>query len=345
VEIPWRNRVSAIVAAYLGGQGGGSAIADILLGAFNPSAKLAESWPLSLQETPAYDSFPGGPHRVEYREGVFVGYRYYDSLRIPVAFPFGHGLSYSRFEYGRAEASQSLFDANEPLTVSISVKNTGEVAGSEIVQIYIEPAKAAVLRPMKELKAFCKVRLEAGEEKRALATLERRAFAYFDVAGDKWSVASGEYQILFGSSSADIRGRVSVYVLGDKPVHAGDSVPDFSQVKRDLPYISDLAGGPADSPTDSSGFPEGYHLNSLLGEVKSTLIGRLLYGIACRSARTMAKRADDPVIAKMLERAVSEMPLRQLATFSGGRLTFETMDVLLAFMNGHWLKGFRLLFK
>jgi beta-glucosidase len=334
--------VSAIVAAYLGGQGGGSAIADILLGAFNPSAKLAESWPLSLQETPAYDNFPGGPHRVEYREGVFVGYRYYDSLRIPVAFPFGHGLSYSRFEYGRAKASQSLFDANEPLTVSISVKNTGEVAGAEIVQIYIESAKAAVLRPVKELKAFCKVRLEPGEEKLALATLERRAFAYFDIADDKWCVASGEYQILFGSSSTDIRGRVSVYVLGDKPVQGGDTVPDFSQVKRD---ISCMGSGPAHTTTDSSGFPQGYHLNSLLGEVRSTLIGRLLYGVACRSAQAMAKRADDPVIAKMLERAVSEMPLRQLAAFSGGRLTFETMDVLLAFMNGHWLTGFRLLFR
>lgn len=345
IEMPWLDRVPAVVAAYLGGQGGGSAIADILLGVFNPGGKLAESWPVSLKQTPTHNNFPGGPHRVEYREGIFVGYRYYDSLQIPVAFPFGHGLSYTRFEYGRAKVSRSLLDVNEPLTVSISVKNIGAVAGAEIVQIYVQPAKAAVLRPVKELKAFCKIRLEPGEEKLALSTLERRAFAYFDVADDKWRVASGEYQILFGSSSTDIRGSVSVYVLGDKPVLGGDPEPDFSQVKRDLSCAAAMDFCPADITADSSGFPQGYHLNSLLGEIRSTLIGRLLHEVAYRSAQAMAKRSDDPVIAKMLERAISEMPLRQLVAFSGGRLTFETMDVLLAFMNGRWLMGFRLLFK
>lgn len=347
VEMPWLDKVQGLVAGYLGGQASGAAIADILLGRINPSGKLAESWPVALEQTPAYNYFPGGPHQVEYRESIFVGYRYYDTAGVPVAFAFGHGLSYTHFEYTDARAYESSIDISSTVTVSVSIKNRGPLDGAEIVQVYVRPPRSGALRPKKELRGFCKLRLNVGEEKTASFALERRAFAYFDSEYGDWLVESGEYQILFGSSSADIRASVTISIEGDRV--ADTPSPDrghYLRLESGALTVSDEEFARTMVGISGDRFPDQYHLNSLLGEVRSTRIGKLLYGVALRSTQEMAKRSNDEVIGRMLERTVAEMPLRQLVAFSGGKLTFATMEMLLAFMNGRWLEGVkRLLFR
>lgn len=201
----WIDEVPVVLEAWLMGQAGGGAIADILFGNVNPSGKLAETFPLKLSDTPAHINFPGEAGRVRYGEGFFVGYRYYDEKGAPVLFPFGYGLSYTRFAYGNLTVSAETFKDVDGLTVSLDVTNTGDVAGKEIVQVYVHDHAAKVRRPQKELKGFVKVALEPGETKTVSVTLDSRAFAYWDPRHKSWISESGKFDILVGSSSADIR--------------------------------------------------------------------------------------------------------------------------------------------
>jgi len=165
IEMPWVDNVKAILEVYLGGQATGAATMDILSGAVNPSGKLAETFPLRLQDNPSYLNFPGDKDKVEYREGIFVGYRYYDKREMPVLFPFGHGLSYTNFRYSKLEVNRKKALDTDSITVSVKIKNTGKIAGKEIVQLYVAPKSNVVIRPPKELKGFKKVSLNPGEEK------------------------------------------------------------------------------------------------------------------------------------------------------------------------------------
>lgn len=214
VEMPWLNCAGAVLEGYLGGQGSGGAIAAVLFGDANPCGKLAETFPKKLSDTPAYLNFPGERERVEYREGLFVGYRYYDTKELEPLFPFGYGLSYTEFTYRELRLEETL--ENGTLTVRVTVKNKGKVSGKEIVQLYVRPSKADVIRPNKELKGFQKVSLEPGEEKEVVLTLDRRAFAYYDPSISSWHVQDGEYGILIGKSSRDIVLSASVHIAGDK---------------------------------------------------------------------------------------------------------------------------------
>lgn len=206
----WLPGVGAVVEAYLMGQAGGSAVADVLFGKVNPSGKLAETFPLALEDTPAYLNFPGGNGEVRYGEGIFIGYRYYDARRVPVLFPFGHGLSYTQFSYGPAIVSATRFKDVDGLRVSVDVTNTGAVRGKEVVQVYVHDRKAKLVRPPKELKGFAKVELAPGETRRVTLTLDFRAFAYYHPAYAQWITEDGEFEILVGSSSADIRASATV---------------------------------------------------------------------------------------------------------------------------------------
>ncbi len=204
VEMPWLPRVKGLLEAYLGGQAVGEAVAGILFGKVNPSGKLAETIPYKLSDNPSYFSF-GEARNVEYNEGVFVGYRYYDMKEMPVAFPFGHGLSYTTFEYANlAIDKKELFD-EDTVTVSVDITNTGKVAGKEIVQLYVRDLTGAARRPLKELKGFEKVSLEPGETKKVSLELEYRSFAWYNTDIHDWYAASGDYEILVGASSQDIR--------------------------------------------------------------------------------------------------------------------------------------------
>jgi beta-glucosidase len=191
------------------GQAGGGAIADILFGKVNPSGKLAETFPLKLADTPAYTNYPGEAGEVRYGEGIFIGYRYYDFKEVPVLFPFGFGLSYTTFAYNNPKLSADNFKDVDGLTVSVDVTNTGKVTGKEIVQVYVHDCQASLVRPVKELKGFAKVALLPGETKTVTIPLDFRAFAFFHPGYKQWITEDGEFEILIGASSADIRCKLS----------------------------------------------------------------------------------------------------------------------------------------
>jgi beta-glucosidase len=207
---PWVDEVAAVLQGWTMGQGGGGALADVLLGRVNPSGKLAETYPLRLEDTPAYLSYPGENGRAPYTEGLFVGYRYYDARGVPVRFGFGHGLSYTRFAYAELEPAAPAFDDGDVLRVAFTVTNRGERAGKEVAQLYVRDVASRLRRPVKELKGFAKVALEPGESKRVTLALDRRAFAYWDPAYGRWVAEAGEFELLVGASATDIRLRATV---------------------------------------------------------------------------------------------------------------------------------------
>jgi beta-glucosidase len=200
----WIDDVGAVLEAWMTGQAGGGAIADILFGRVNPSAKLAETFPLRVEDTPSFLNFPGENGTVRYGEGLFIGYRYYDTRDVDVLFPFGYGLSYTTFEYANLQVSAERFKDVDGLTVSVDVTNTGDVAGKEIVQVYVHDRESRLQRPYKELKGFAKVELAPGETKTVTVALDERAFAYYDPAHAEWVTEGGEFDVLVGRSAADI---------------------------------------------------------------------------------------------------------------------------------------------
>lgn len=208
----WIDNASALLEAWLPGEAGGGAIADILFGDVNPSGKLQETFPKKLEDNPSYLNFPGEKGKVRYGEGQFIGYRYYDKKEIEPKFPFGFGLSYTEFEYHKAKLDKEHMKDTEELNVSIEVKNTGDVEGKEIIQLYVKEKDSELVRPEKELKGFAKVKLDSGKSKTVNLTLEKRDFAHYDPEVGDWLVGTGEYDILIGSSSRDIRQKKTVHV-------------------------------------------------------------------------------------------------------------------------------------
>ena len=205
IAMPWVNEVSAILETWLGGQAGAGAIADAVFGVVNPSGKLAETFPVRLEDSPAFLNFPGEDGQVIYGERMFVGYRYYDKLNIEPLFPFGHGLSYTEFGYSNLKLSSTDITDKDQLQVSLTVTNTGKVKGKEVIQLYVADKESSVQRPVKELKAFDKIELAPGESKEVSFTLSVRDFSYYSKVYDRWLAESGEFDILIGSSSRDIR--------------------------------------------------------------------------------------------------------------------------------------------
>lgn len=231
VEIPFIDKIKGLLEVYLGGQAVGGAVCDILFGKVNPSGKLAETFPMKLSDNPTYLTFPGVGDDTQYSEGIFVGYRYYDKKEIKTLFPFGHGLSYTTFKYSDLTLSSNEIMDTETLTVSCDITNTGKRAGMEVVQLYVADKESSVPRPVKELKGFEKVSLRPGETKRVTFTLDKRAFAYFETAIDDWFVEYGEFEIMIGASSQDIRLTGSVYV------NTEDRLPvyfDMNSTVRDI---------------------------------------------------------------------------------------------------------------
>jgi beta-glucosidase len=201
----WIDGVAAVLEGWMMGQAGGVSIADVLWGKVNPCGKLAETFPLKLADTPSHLNFPGGAGEVRYGEGLYIGYRYYDTKEVPVLFPFGHGLSYTTFAYSNPKISAKKFKDKDGLTVSVDVTNTGKVAGKEIVQVYVHDQKSGLARPQKELKGFAKVALQPGETKTVSIQLDFRAFAFYHPEYKQWIAEDGEFDILIAASAADIR--------------------------------------------------------------------------------------------------------------------------------------------
>ncbi|PUU90216.1 glycoside hydrolase family 3 protein [Halanaerobium sp.] len=299
VTMPWLNRVKAVLEGYLTGQAGGGATADILFGRVNPSGKLAETFPQKLSDNPSYLFFPGEKDKVEYREGIFVGYRYYDSKEVKPLFPFGFGLSYTDFEYSDLKIDKEKITDQETLKLRLKVKNTGKLYGKEIVQLYVADPESTVIKPTKELKEFIKVELEPGQEKIVEFELGKRAFAYYNTEIDDWYVESGDYEILIGSSSRDIRLKEKIKV---------ESTVELYDEYTINTNIGDIISDPEAEK----------YFNQLLEEyLKGTELMERLEG------------RDD----EMMEAMFKYMPLRSLAMFSEGAISRIQVEEIVEKLN------------
>lgn len=337
VEMPWLASAPAVLEAYLGGQAGAGAVADILTGRVNPSGKLAETFPLRLEDTPALP-YPGGPQTVEYRESIYVGYRYYDSVGAQVLYPFGHGLSYTIFEYNNLR----LHSVGECLVAGFSLKNSGSRAGMETVQLYVRDLESSVFRPEKELKGFLKVDLEPGEERDLEIALDPRAFAFYDADSRQWVNEAGEFEILIGASSRDIRLRELIQLPG-KPA------PTSLKTDRMDAYYhpSQAAGFPRESfeallgsplPTNLPDKKGQFSLNTPLADMKGTLVGAYLFRAFEKGMQKIVGPDKDTPTGKLMNATLQEMPLRT-TLMKGGGISREKLLALVQMMNGKFFKG------
>jgi beta-glucosidase len=213
--MPWIAKVSAVLQQWYAGQEAGNALADILFGDVSPSGKLPTTFPVRYQDNPAFINYPGENGEVHYGEGIFVGYRYYDMKDVDPLFPFGHGLSYTTFVYENVRINGQSFGADDEIVVSVDVTNAGSMAGKEIVQLYVEDIKSRQVRPLRELKAFAKVSLNPGQTKSVDLTLTRQSLAFYNPAAAGWVTEAGEFAVLVGASSRDIRGKATFHWRGD----------------------------------------------------------------------------------------------------------------------------------
>ncbi len=303
VEMPWADQVKGIVEAYLGGQAVGGAQVDILFGKVNPSAKLPESFPYKLEDNPSYLYYVGEGDRVEYREGVFVGYRYYDKKKMDVRFPFGFGLSYTTFDYSDLKLSTESISDQDNLSVSVDVTNTGKMAGKEVVQLYVSDVESTVIRPVQELKGFEKVELAPGETKTVTFTLDKRAFAYWNTTLHDWHVESGEFLIRIGKSSRDIVLEASVNVT--------------STVRVPVRYTLDTTFG------DVMKDPEAMEMMAPFMKL----------GILETGGEEETGAASEAISSQMQEAMMRYMPLRGLLSFSGGAVTMEQLQGMVDALN------------
>ena len=254
VELPWLDKVPAVLLMYLGGEQVGAAAADLLWGKVNPSGHLAETWPIRLEDNPSYLNFPGEDGVVTYAEGIFVGYRYYDKKKMPVNFPFGHGLSYTDFSFSNLTADKEKLTDRETVTVSVDVTNEGTSAGKAVVQLYVRDVKSTVRRPVRELKDFAKAALEPGETRTVTFTLDKRAFAYYEPKVHDFFVESGEFAVEIGLSCRDIRLAKSVHVEGTTEISftidANTTIGQLMKHPKGAAFIRQMMGksnGPSDS--------------------------------------------------------------------------------------------------
>ncbi len=335
VILPWKDRVDSILLMYLTGQNGGSAAADLIFGEANPCGKLAETWPMALSDNPSYLHFGNGG-RVEYRESIYVGYRYYDKAGLEVQYPFGHGLSYTEFAYSDLTLDHAQLAAGETVNVSLTVTNIGTRFGKETVQIYVAPPQGAVFRPVRELRGFTKVSLAPGESKRVEISLDARAFSYYNVSRMDWAVPEGTYTVEAASSSRDIRLAAQILVHGENEADAPD-------LRETAPAYYALPGHPLDIPKEQFEVLLGhsvepwhpvrpYTQNSTVGELKSSALGRQMLGsITAGMGQLTGEGSGD--MGAMLMAMLEDMPLRQFAMFAPEQFGGSQLEQMLAMLN------------
>ena len=326
-SLPYR----AVIHGYLGGQAGASAMAAALLGDINPGGALAETWPFELGDTPCWGNYPSEGPAALYREGLYVGYRYYTTAKVPVRWPFGHGLSYTTFDYGNFEATNRQ--------VRFTVTNTGSRDGSTVCQIYISGRLGKVFRPEKELKAFRRVYLKAGETQRITLELDDKAFRYFNVKTGRWETETGHYQIALCADANTELLKSTVRILGTDALLPYESLPHYES--GNVTKVSDeefaaLLGRPLPIKSWSSELQENDPLSRLC-EVKNgaaRLIGKFL-----RHKVRSSKKAD------MTWHSAYNLPIRGLPQYTGNRFTREMVQDFLYWANGHFFKGIGRLIK
>lgn len=330
VEMPWLDKCKALVHGYLCGQAGAASVLKAIVGQVNPSGKLAESYPVRYEDVSSAPYFPAKERTAEYREGLFVGYRYFETANVPVLFPFGFGLSYTSFEYSDLKVSGK--------EATFTLKNSGKMDGAEVAQLYVSKPDGDVFRPVKELKGFAKVFLKAGESKKVTIPLDDKAFRYFNVDTNKFEVEGGEYQILIGASCADIKlsGAVSVQGTGAKSPYNKEKFAKY--FSGDIKSISDaefeaLLGRP---------IPDGHWSGTL--EMNDALC-QMYY------AKSGLARFAYKILTNLINKSVEKgepnlnllfnynMPFRAIAKMTGGICTMEMAEGILTIVNGHFFKG------
>ena len=332
VEMPWIDQCKAMVHGYLCGQAGASAVLRVIMGEVNPSGKLSESYPLSYDDVSSKPYFPAKERSIEYREGLYVGYRYYETAGKNVLFPFGFGLSYTTFAYSDISATDK--------EVTFTITNTGDRDGAEIAQVYVSAAAPKVYRPKKELKGFSKVFLKKGESKKVTVPLDDKAFRYFNTKTDQFEIDGGEYEILVGASVADIRLKTKVTVAGTNAPVPIDLAQIPSYVSGDILHVSDeeftkLLGHaiPDGSWTGNlrmnDAIAQLYYAKSL----KARLVGKVMQGMLDKS---MAKGKPDLNII-----FVTNMPFRAIGKMAGGAVSQEMCESMITIVNGHAIAFFK----
>ena len=326
--MPEKAKYRAAIHGYLGGQAGAGAMADALLGKINPCGKLNETWPEKLEDNPSYPYFPSKERTSEYREGLYIGYRFYDTAGVPVRYPFGYGLSYTTFSYSDIHADKD--------GVTFTVTNTGKVDGAEVAEVYVSCSSGKVFRPKKELKGFAKVFLKAGESKTVTVKLDDKAFRYFNVKTDRWEVETADYEISVGASVADIRLTAELHVTGQEAPAPYESLPCYES--GSITAVSDgefqaLLGRP---------IPDGSWSGSLQ---KNDAICQLYY------AKTGVARLAYKILTHMKDKAdakgkpdlnilfIYNMPFRALGKMAGGMVSEKMVDDILLLVNGHFWRG------
>lgn len=332
IEMPWADKVPAIIHGYLSGQAGAGAMLKAITGQINPNGKLAESYPFKYEDTPAYNYFPSKERSSEYREGLYVGYRYYTTAKVPVRYPFGYGLSYTSFTYSEMSATDKA--------VTFTIQNTGERDGAEVAQVYVSAKDGEVFRPALELKGFAKVFLKAGEKKTVTVSLDDKAFRYFNVKTNKWEVEGGDYEILVGASCMDIRLSKVVSVKGSSGANPYDKAK-----------LADYYSGNVLNVTDAEfeellghAIPEGKWRTDGLLDVNDAICqmyyakswpARLVWKIMTNiKNKSEAKgKADLNILF------IYNMPFRGIGKMTGGMCSQEMVGGIMKIVNGHFFKG------
>lgn len=332
VAMPWLDQCKALVHGYLCGQAGAGAVLKVITGEVNPSGKLTETYPLSYRDVPTANYFPAKERTVEYREGLYIGYRYYETANVPVLFPFGYGLSYTTFEYSNLSVDEK--------GATFTITNTGKADGAEVAQLYVSAKTPSVYRPVKELKGFTKVFLKAGESREVTIALDDKAFRYFNVKTDKFEIDGGTYGILIGASVSDIRLSGTLEVKGtDAPVPADlNNLPSY--VSGKITRVSDkefkeLLGHE---------IPDGHwsgtlQLNDAICQLyyaksfKARLVYKILTGMLNKS---IAKGEPDLNII-----FIYNMPFRAIGKMAGGMVSQEMCEGIMTIVNGHGIAFFK----
>ena len=328
LETPWLAHCRALVYGALGGQAGAGAMVDVLTGKVNPGGKLAETWANAYEETPARDNFAGAGRTVQYREGLYVGYRYYQTAGVPVAFPFGYGLSYTSFAYSDLKVTAD--------SVTLTVTNTGARDGAEIVQVYIAKPGAEIFRPAQELKAFARVPLAAGESRTVTLPLDDKAFRYWNTRTDGWEIEGGRYEVRVGASSADIRLTAEVDICGTNAPdpYAGKALPHYkSGSVQNVPDAEweALLGHPI--PQDKVKIDR----NMTLGELNHSRspLGWLIWAVLTALLNASFKKGK-PDLNVLFQ---YNMPLRALAKMTSGAISMGMVDGIVMELQGFWIIG------
>jgi beta-glucosidase len=338
IEMSWDGLAKAVVHGYLSGQAGAGAMVNVLTGKVNPSGKLAETYPVKYEDVPSADFYPGEQRTSEYREGLYVGYRYYDKAGVEVKYPFGYGLSYTEFEYEALEVKEQ--------SVSVTVKNIGSVSGAEVIQLYVASKNKEVFSPEKELKGFQKVFLKAGESVQVEIPLDNKAFRYFNVKTNQYEILGGEYEILIGASSKDVKLKASIVKEGTKAENPYDEKELQSYWSGQVRSVSDkqfaaLLGHRIP--------PHEWDSNALIDKnqpiaymkYSKNLIVRLVYKVIDH-LKTKAEKKGKPDLNILF---IYNMPFRGIATMMGGMVDMNMVDAILTIVNGRFFKGLGQLWK